>query len=127
MLFYRDLYVSPNIEHPWIVRHQLEHGKGDIFTYVLTLCDECMTKDQPENTASAPSDCGTGQLQFFLSIILKESYAREHCPMIIGIAKGHREMMKIVQEIAEAANQPEYGGSIVHYLAAHDERIVEKR
>ena len=133
--FYRKLYVSPNIRHPAAAKWRLRHGDRNAVLYVITLCDEALSAGEPSCGVSdcfgSPSDkenpqqprTGEGQLQFFHSIFLQQDLIRSHCPMILGIAEGRMEAIRIVQDIIEDTVRETGTLDVLSYLAAHDTRI----
>ena len=120
MQFYRNLYVSPNIEHPERVKWRLRHQAGSLALYVITLCDESLTKKgTPSHGVSSP-------LQFFHCVNLQQSYARKHCPMVIGIAEGRAETLELVRRIVQDCLDETGGLDLVAFLAGRDSRIHPK-
>lgn len=117
MQFYRNLYVSPNIEHPERVKWRLRHQAGSLALYVITLCDESLTKK------GAPSHGVSSPLQFFHCVNLQQSYARKHCPMVIGIAEGRAEALELVRRIVQDCLDETGGLELVPFLAGRDSRI----
>lgn len=105
MQFYRDMYVSPEIEHPEITKWRLRHRAGSLSLYVITLCDE------------------GGQLQFFHSAFLEQRYLRQHCPMIIGLARGRTNAVALIQKIVQECVDSTGGAELVPFLAKRDVRI----
>ena len=133
--FYRKLYISPNIRHPAAIKRRLRRGDRNAALYVITLCDEALTAEGSSHSVSdcfsGPSDkenpqqpcAGEGQIQFFHSIFLQQDLIRQHCPMIIGIAEGRMEAIRIVQDIIEDTVQETGSPDVLSYLASHDARI----
>ena len=133
--FYRKLYVSPNIRHPAAVKRRLRRRDRNAALYVITLCDKALTEGGPSHGVSDRTDvprtdpdpgqvcADPGQLQFFHSIFLQQDLIRAHCPMILGIAEGRMEAVRIVQDIVEETVRETGGLDILSYLASSDARI----
>ncbi len=109
MQLYRDMYVSPEIEHPGSVKRRLLLNAGSLSLYVITLCED-----------------GSGQLQLFPSSYLKVPYLRQHCPMIVGIAKERSGAIALVERMFRECYEKTGEARIVPYLAKRDVRLQGK-
>lgn len=90
MRFYRNLYLSPNIRHPEVLKWRLRHHAGNLAVYVITL-----SGDDP---VSGP---GENQLEFCHCVFLHQPYMRKQDPMIIGIAEGRLQAFELVTRIVQ--------------------------
>ena len=132
MQFYRDLYVSPKIRHPEQVKWRLRHHAGSLTLYVITLCDETLSKrrtfshgvsSSAELSEEQPEQARMGQLLLFHCINLRQPYEKKHCPMIIGIAEGRTEALELVRRITQECVEKTGGADLVPFLAKRDSRI----
>ena len=112
--FYRDLYLDSEIKHPEVIKWRLQHNAGSLSLYVITLCDTDPVSGE------APYD---GQLQFFHSAFLQQPYVKEHCPMIIGLARGRENAMELVRRIVQECLDTQSDVDLVSFLARRDSRI----
>lgn len=112
--FYRDLYLDPEIKHPEVIKWRLQHNAGSLSLYVITLCDTDPVSGE------ALYD---GQLQFFHSAFLQQPYVKEHCPMIVGLARGRENAMELVRRIVQECLDTQSDADLVSFLARRDSRI----
>lgn len=108
MDFFRDLYWDPALKNHEDVLKKLQNQEKNGDLYVITLC----------------GDPQYGQLQFFHHFFLRQKRIREHCPLIIGLAKGREGAISLVQTIVEDAYRKTGKGNIVAYLSLLDDRII---
>lgn len=109
MQFYRDMYVSPEIQHPGSIKRRLQLNAGGLSLYVITLCEN-----------------GEGQLQMFPSSYLKVPYLRRHCPMIVGAAEGRSNAIALIERMFRECYEKTGGANIVPYLAKRDVRLQKE-
>ncbi len=112
--FYRDLYLDSEIKHPEVIKWRLQHNAGSLSLYVITLCDT--------DPISGETLCD-GQLQFFHSAFLQQSYIKENCPMIIGLARGREGAMDLICRIVQECLDTQHNAELVPFLARRDTRI----
>ena len=98
--WYKNLYVGENAKkRERKIRYDLEMGKSLPGIYLITYADN-----------------HNNQLEIFPAIMLKRKTAHNACPVIIGIAVGHREAVKLVTALADTAYRIECCKSIRSYL-----------
>ncbi len=85
--------------------------------YVITLCD----------TDSVSGEAlFDGQLQFFHSAFLQQSYVKNSCPMIIGLARGREKAIELVCRIVQECMDAQKDADLVSFLARRDARIAAR-
>ena len=106
MQFYRDMYVSPEIQHPGSVKRRLQHSAGSLSLYVITVCGDA-----------------SGQLQFFSSAYLRQPFLKRSCPMILGIAEGRANTIRLVEKMFRECYEQTGGADLIPFLAKRDTRL----
>ena len=101
MHFYRNLYFSPNITNPEIVRWRLAHNAGSPAVYVIML---------PQSDPGKLPQPGGNQLEICHCSMLHQPWYKKHPPYIVGIAEGRQQALllveRIVREALEATGKP---------------------
>ena len=113
MRFYRNLYLSPNIRHPGVLKWRLRHNAGNLAVYVLML-----SGDDP---ASRP---GENQLEFCHCVFLHQPYMRRRNPMIIGIAEGRLQAFEMVRKIVQECHDATGGFDLKRYLFPEENGVL---
>ncbi len=93
MRFLKNLYYSPNIEHPKTVCWRLAHQAGMLSVYVLYL-----PEGEPARTPE-----GHNQLELCHSAFLQQPWFKKHPPLIVGIAMGREQALELVRTIGQEA------------------------
>ena len=93
MRFLKNLYYSPNIEHPKTVCWRLAHQAGMLSVYVLYL-----PEGEPARTPE-----GHNQLELCHSAFLQQPWFKKHPPLIVGIAMGREQALELVRTIVQEA------------------------
>ncbi len=106
MQFYRDMYVSPEIRHPGEIKRRLQRNAGGLSLYVITLCDDTQ-----------------GQLQMFPAVCLRQPYLRKNCPMIMGVAQGRANAVKLIERMIRECYECTGNAELIPFLAKRDTRI----
>lgn len=103
MNFYKNLYISPNIQNPGRVKKDLVRGKGQFMIYLLVLVEG------PE---------GKPQLEIMHCANLKQDYYRRRPPFIVGIAQGRTDAIEMVEKITNEAFHMTGDWNAAAYLSA---------
>ena len=105
VVFYKNLYISPNIHHPEVIKWRLKHNAGNLALWVLTY-----------SGASKKSEPGGNQLEFFHCMFLHQPYYRKRKVLVIGIAEGRAEAIDLVAKITRECLEKTHGTDLKAYL-----------
>lgn len=95
-----NLYISDNLKKKEKkIRSQIERDKFMTNVFLLTF------PTNPQN-----------QLDIFSCIQLKQQYVREHCPMIVGMAKGYDLALELLVQITKDCYRDRQDANIKAYL-----------
>lgn len=82
MKFYKYLYIGDTVTNPAKAKRKLKRHAGGNF-YVITIAQ------------------GPDQLEIYHCAYLKQKYYRYHPPIIVGIASGYEEAVKVIMKITQ--------------------------
>ncbi len=82
--WYEPLYIGDSTgRYAGRIRKRLDAGRTDVGHYLITLASN-----------------GTDELDIIPSGLLTQSFLRERLPMIVGVASGRKEALRLVTAIA---------------------------
>lgn len=112
MYFYKNLYVSPRIKRPDLLKWELSRGMLRPGVYLVMLC----SKEQR---------AGGDQLEICRSANLRQDWYKSHRPYVIGMALGWHDAISVVAQIVQEAVDQTGNADVVAYLFPHG--IRERR
>ena len=83
MKFYRNLYVGESIKNPGLIKWKLRTGRGQIGTYVISLCEY------------------EDQLECFHNSLLKQKFFPKKNLRIVGITGSYEEALTMIAAITQ--------------------------
>lgn len=100
MRFYRNLYVSEELENKReLILTRLKKGKYPITTYLLVLIED-----------------GPNQLELFSTSLLHQKMIADHDYFVVGIASGYFDAVYMVEDIAKEVYEKTGGLDIRSYI-----------
>lgn len=111
MHFYKDLYVSPNIDHVKALKWRLRHHAGNLALYVILL------DEHPQEDA----DIAGGHLSVMHCAFLHQRWYRQQDPLIVGIAEGRQQAFDLVKEMMDDTLRATGGVDVRSYLLSIQE------
>jgi hypothetical protein len=103
--FARQLYLSPNIRHPEILKWRLRHNAGNLGVYVIVPGDN--------KKESIP---GANQLEILHCANLHQGYYKAMDLTIVGLAEGYWQAIELVAKITGECVDKTGGTDLKAYL-----------
>lgn len=98
MKFYKNLYIGDTVKNPDKIKRKLKRHAKLTNVYVIVYVE----KDR--------------RLEIYHSMMLLQSYYREHPPLVVGIAGNRDEANRIICRMVEEAVQNTGKADLIAYL-----------
>lgn len=83
IVFYKDLYIGATVRDVKKTIHHINKGKKMLNTYIIILAN------------------GTDLFEIMHTVLLNQTYYKQHPPIVVGIANGYTEAIEVVRLIIE--------------------------